>query len=308
MKIAILGVTLSLIHGGIRRRLELAKRLEAKGHDVTLYVRDLSLHPGWRGLRLPSNIREYPEKPIEADFIFYGGDDCGRRFFHEAKGKKVFMLQCWFPSIEPYLRDSRVIKLCFSGCWANILEKKFKCKAVEALGGINLQFFTPSNDKREKTILVQGGDSKVKEPQIAQAAFDLIKNNHKDFDLSLLWGCKDQYDLRERYRKAFMFVSGERSPIFCWNNPSAEAMACKCPVIVIDHRATRDHCLNNQTALLIDPSVPSIRHSMAGTMENLINNDTLRNTLIENAYRHIQNFGWDRVVDTIEKEILKKST
>lgn len=306
MKIAILGVTLSLIHGGIRRRLELARRLEDKGYDVVLYVKDLILHPGWRGLTLPSDIREYPEKPIEADFIFYGGDDCGRKFFNEGEGKKVFMLQCWFPSIEPYLRDRRVIKLCFSGYWANILEKKFGCPTVRAIGGIDLNFFAPSNGQREKTILVQGGDSKVKEPQIAQAAFDLIKNNHKDFNLSLLWGCKDQSELRERYRKAFMFVSGERSVIFCWNNPSAEAMACRCPVIMIDHRATRDHCLNNQTALLIDPEAPSIRYSMAGAMEKLINDDSLRNTLAENAYQHIQNFGWDRVVDRIEKEILKR--
>ncbi|MBA7491912.1 hypothetical protein ES702_02460 [subsurface metagenome] len=307
MKIAILGVTLSLIHGGIRRRLELARRLEDKGYDVVLYVKDLILHPGWRGLTLPSNIREYPEKPIEADFIFYGGDDCGRKFFNEGEGKKVFMLQCWFPSIEPYLRDRRVIKLCFSGCWAKILEKKFKCKAVEALGGINLQFFTPSNDKREKTILVQGGDRRVKEPQLVEAAFDLIKAKYSDFKLSLLWGCKDQYELRERYRKAFMFVSGERSPIFCWNNPSAEAMACRCPVIMIDHRATRDHCLDKKTALIVDPNNGSIPNSMATMIEELIRNNKLRNSLVENAYQHIQQFSWDRVVDTIEREVLKSN-
>ena len=308
MKIAILGVTLNLIHGGIRRRLELARRLEEKGYDVTLHVRDLNLHPGWKGLKLPSKVKQYPLEPITADFIFYGGDDCGRKFFNGARGRKIFMVQFWFPGIEPYLKEVRVTKLCFSSFWANILEKKFGCPTVRATGGIDLNFFTPSNGQRKKTILVQGGDSKVKEPQIAQAAFELIKNNHKDFNLRLLWGCKDQYELRERYRKAFIFVSGERLPIFCWNNPSAEAMACKCPVIVIDHRATRDHCLHKKTALVVDPNSGSIPNSIAIMIEELIRNNELRNSLVENAYQHIQNFGWDKVVDTIEREILKKST
>lgn len=305
MSIGILGVTLGLIHGGIRRRIELARRLEHRGYDVTLYVTDLNFHPGWTGLKLPFKIKRYPSKPIRADFIFYGGDGCGRKSFDEAQGKKIFMLQLRFSGIEPYLKDPKVIKLCFSNCWANILEKEFKCKTVRAIGGIDLDFFAPSNGQREKTILIQGGGERTKGSQLVKAAFDLIKGKYSDFKLSLLWDCKDQYEVRERYRKAFIFISGERLPVFCWNNPSAEAMACKCPVIVIDHRATRDHCLDKKTALIVDPNNGSIPNSMATMIEDLIRNNKLRNSLVENAYKHIQQFSWDRVVETIEREILK---
>lgn len=308
MKIAVFAITLDLLSGGERRKIELARRLEQRGYDVTLYVKNTKINQGWQGLKLPSKIEEYSERPIKADFIFMANFDLPFAQAQKSKGQKVWMISYFWPQTYQFLQDSTIIKIAHSSWHANWLERKFNQEAVRALGGINTDFFTPlkggptANIKsRENLIIAQKGRSRDKNYKFVELA--LKRLGRDDYRLELASG-KDQYELREKYRKAAFFVSAEIYPIFCWNNPAAEAMACGCPVIVVDHPAIKDHCLHRKTAEVVNLRVPCITEELRRAMQLLIDNEDYRRSLAENAYRYIHNFSYDKVIDTIEAEVL----
>lgn len=310
MKIAILGVALNCVSGGTRRLIELTRRLEERGYDVVLYTVPLKASKGWRGLKFPSKIETYGhiDDPIEADYIF-NSHMVAKQHFNNAKGRKVFMLQNWQPDYEPWLKDPSIIKLCFNSWHADWLQRKFGQKAVRAIGGVDPWFFNPPGPHigynelgRAKVILAQQDRLDCKNYRLVQLAFKNIKSN--GFKLEPLIA-KDQYELREKYRKALFFVTAESSPQYCWSNPAAEAMACGCPVIVVDHPATKDHCLHERTAEVVSPRVPSISAALSEAMHKLIENPGYRARLAETAYRYIHNFSYEKVLDVVEQKILK---
>ncbi len=312
MKIAIFGVNLNPTtpSGGERRRIELARRLEERGYNVTLYVLNTKVSLAWKGIKFPSKIKKYPQKPIKADFIFVA-DIVTRPYINRAKGKKIWMFSYYWPSTEEYLEHRPMLKLAFSSWHADWLKRKFDQEAVRAIGGVDTTFFNPPgpsiryNQKgRTNTILAQTGQWH-KGYKLVELAFSNIKQN--GFKLEPLLA-KNQYQLREKYRKALFLVSAENYPIFCWNNPTAEAMACGCPVIVVDHPATKDHCIHEKTAEVVSTRVPSISGALTEAMQKLIDHEDYRRKLSETAWKYIHNFSYEKVVDEIEEQILKSQS
>lgn len=308
MKIAVCAITLDLLSGGERRKVELARGLEERGYKVTLYVKNTLVNEGWHGLKLPSKIEKYSKKPIEADFIFMANFDLPFEQAQKAKGQKVWMTSYFWPQTYQFLQDPNVIKIAHSTWHADWLKRKYNQESVRALGGVNTNFFTPlrggptANIKnRENFIIAQKGRAGDKNYNMVELAFKQLRTDV--YKLEPASG-KDQYELREKYRKATFFVSAEMYPIFCWNNPAAEAMACGSPVIVVDHPAIKDHCLHRKTAEVVNLRVPSITEELTRVMQLLIDNEDYRKSLAENAYRYIHNFSYNQVIDTIEAEIL----
>lgn len=309
MKIAIFGVNLNPTtpSGGERRRIELARRLEERGYDVTLYALNTEVSVAWKGIKFPSKIEKYPQEPIEADFIF-AADIVTRPYINKAKGRKIWMFSYYWPSTEEYLAHRPMLKLAQSSWHADWLKRKYDQEAVRAIGGVDTTFFNPpgpsiryNQEGRTNTILAQTGQWH-KGYKLVELAFSNIKQN--GFKLEPLLA-QDQYELREKYRKALFFISAENYPVFCWNNPAAEAMACGCPVIVLDHPAIKDHCLHKKTAEVVSCRVPSISGALATAMQKLIEHEDYRRKLSEAAWKYIHNFSYEKVVDEIEEQILK---
>lgn len=309
MKIAVLGVTLGIRpSGGERRRIEFARRFEERGYNTTLYVLDAKVNRAWRGIKLPSEIERYRDRPIEADFIF-AADLVTGEYFTKAKGRKIWMISYYWPGTEIYLKDPAILKLAQSSWHADWLKRKFDQEAVKAIGGVDTTFFNPpgpsiryNQEKRTGVVLGQVGRCNDKNYKLIELAFGNIQGD--GLTLEPLQA-NSQYELRAKYRKALFFLTAENYPIFCWNNPAAEAMACGCPVIALDHPATKDHCLHEKTAEVVNPRVPSIVEALTQAMQRLIDDEDYRNKLADNAWRYIHNFSYEKVVDVIENEILK---
>lgn len=313
MKIAIFGRSFNQPQptGGERRRIELARRLEERGYDVTLYGTIPKIGDPWRGTKFPSKVKPYPNRAVVADFIF-AADLVTAPYFDKAQGRKVWMIQYYYPETEQYLERPEIIKVSFNSWHADWFKRKFNQEAIRAIGGVNTTFFNPpgptirhNQARREKLIIAQNGNHWWhKGYRLVELAFKDL--NQDGFKLEPLKG-KDQYELRDKYRKAMFFVTAENYPVFCWNNPAAEAMACGCPVIVVDHPATKDHCIHQKTAEVVPTRVPSISQALEGAMQKLIQDEEYRKSLAEKAWRYIHNFDYDKVVDVIEDEILKAS-
>lgn len=63
-----------------------------------------------------------------------------------------------------------------------------------------------------------------------------------------------QEKMAEKYSSADIFV--EASWQAGWNNPVAEAMACKVPVVCTDIGGVKDFAFHEKTALLVPPEGP----------------------------------------------------
>jgi len=83
-----------------------------------------------------------------------------------------------------------------------------------------------------------------------------------------------------------------------WNNPVAEAMSCKVPVVCTDIGGVKDFAFHEKTALLVPPEKPE---KMASAIFRLIKDPQLRGTLQKNAYNHITKYDWDTSTKSLRK-------
>jgi glycosyltransferase involved in cell wall biosynthesis len=103
------------------------------------------------------------------------------------------------------------------------------------------------------------------------------------------------------YSQADIFVSAELRA--GWSNTSAEAMACRVPV-VCTRAGTRDFAVHNRTALVVPRAMPFL---LRRRIRQLILDPILRQRLAEAGYRQIQNFTWSFLADRLV-EIFIEST
>lgn len=291
-KIAIFLTSLNHVTGGTRRRLEIANRLTRRGYPVTAYVLDdcYELPPEWYPFELECMV-DKRRHGIEADFIFAGEvfDYDREGTFLTAKGQKVWLLQLWMDHYRLALEDKTIIKVANSTHMAQRLQNEYDQEAVLAIGGVDTKFFKPR--KIDKGLLL---------------GFERKHGNYID-DIADNFGLtpayiesQDQLELRDKYQKAFIFVSTEFEDWFGWCNPAAEAMACGCAVVAIDHGAVRDMCIDRKTAYLVQ-SIDEIQDGVY----NLMSIPQLRWDLRKNARQHILHYDWEKVIDIIEREIIK---
>lgn len=96
------------------------------------------------------------------------------------------------------------------------------------------------------------------------------------------------------YSQANVFVSAEWRA--GWSNTTAEAMACRIPV-VCTKSGTQDFAVHNQTALVIPLPLPFL---LRRQLRRLVEDQNLRNRLAQAGYEKIQDFTWSALVDRLE--------
>jgi glycosyltransferase involved in cell wall biosynthesis len=103
-----------------------------------------------------------------------------------------------------------------------------------------------------------------------------------------------RYDLVTLYNAADVFVYPSLYEGF--GLPLLEAMACNCPVVASDCSSIPEVC--SDAAILVDPLDPG---AFAEAISQVINNRTLRESLIEKGRLRINNFSWEKTArETID--------
>jgi len=307
------------IYGGIRRIIELANRLTRRGHDVTIFHSDGS---PCKWMKCVAKVRPYNEllkKSCEV-IIYNDPNPTDYWLVKQAKAKlKVFyVLELYEKELLKgmnfklaFPRNERMLILKKSLCspylklsnatWEQEwLKKNMNIDSKLLLGGVNTEIFYPvdvGSNSHKIRILCSGDPRERKGTKTITEAFKVAKKEEPRMVLDTYHGKGiPQERMAATYCSADIFIEGSWQA--GWNNPVAEAMACKVPVICTDIGGVKDFALHKKTALLVPPKDPQ---AMASAILRLIRNKKLREALRENAYHHIRQFDWDKSTKRLEK-------
>jgi glycosyltransferase involved in cell wall biosynthesis len=193
------------------------------------------------------------------------------------------------------------------------MERKYKIRCLKAAGGVNLEIFHPLESKPPRdtlNILCYGRIYKRRKG--IRYAIRAVEGLSKEFTQLrlILFDTRVGRDLRDPrpmiktrmpfdfhldlaqdrmawlFSQADIFVSAELRA--GWSNTSAEAMACRVPVVCTPS-GTRDFAFHNQTALVVPLAMPYL---LRRRIRQLILDQSLRERLAQAGYRKIQEFTW----------------
>jgi len=318
MKIAALLPHLE-VFGGVRRYLEIGDELVKRGHSFVLF-HPQGTKPDWLdfiGVTMPfSSLEE------DAFDIGLCSEFSILPYFNELKAKAKF----FYFILQGHKKEKEVCKkkYYFLGNSEGIcrrLERKYKISCFRAPGGINPEIFYPLDSKAKKEgfhilcfgriykrrkgiqYIIKAANSLYRKyPQLRLIFFDSLVGQDKkgphplvktpipfDFYLNL-----PQSQMARLYSQADIFVSAEIRA--GWSNTTAEAMACRLPV-VCTRQGTRDFAFHNQTALVVPFPFPFL---LRRQIEKLIEDKELRLRLAEAGYKKIQEFSWSALASRLE--------
>ena len=299
------------IYGGIRRIIELSNRLMERGHDVTIFHSDGS---PCEWMKCVAKIKSYSEVLKEGhDVIIYNDPnpiDYNLARKAKAKLKVFYVLELYkkklmkginFKVYLPWNKAMLILKKSLHSSYLKLanatwekewLKKNMNIDSTLLIGGVNTEMFHPVNVKKnseEVRILCSGDQRERKGTKTILEAFEIVKKEETGVVLDTYHGKGiPQEKMAEKYCSADIFVEGSWQA--GWNNPVAEAMACKVPVVCTDIGGVKDFAFHEKTVLLVPPINPE---AMASAILRLIRYPQLRETLQENAYNHITKFDWD---------------
>ena len=312
------------VYGGIRRIIELANRLTNRGHDVTIFHSDGS-DCNW--MKCSAKIKSYGEVLREEhDVIIYNDPNpIDYNLVKKAKAKvKVFyvlglyeksLLKGVNPKIYlPWNKRMLFIKKSLQAPYLKLvnstwlyywLRDNMHIDSKLLIGGVNTKRFHPvevEKNAKEFRILCSGGSRKHEGTETIFDAVEIAKKKNPRVVLDTYHGKGiSQERMAEKYCSADIFVDGRWYG--GWNNPVAEAMACKVPVVCTNIGGVKDFAFHEKTALLVPVNDPK---TMASAILRLIRDERLRETLRENAYQHIKQFDWDKSAKRFEDIINSK--
>jgi glycosyltransferase involved in cell wall biosynthesis len=306
------------VFGGVRRYLELGNEFVLRGHEFVLF-HPQGDPPGW--LEFRGETRPFSTIEAETFDIALCGEYSILPFFDRVLAKKkyfYFVLEGNKMEREVVRRPYRFLGNSEGIC--RRLEKKYGLAVVRASGGVNPEIFHPLDQppsretfnilcygriyKRRKGVpyVIKAVEGLYKRhPNLKLVFFDtqvgldrrdprpLIKTRiPHDFHLNL-----PQDRMAWLYGQADLFVSAEWRA--GWSNTSAEAMACRVPVVCTPS-GTRDFAENGRTALVTPLPHPFL---LRRQIERMIIESPLRCRLAEAGYARIQDYTWSRLADRL---------
>lgn len=308
------------IFGGVRRYIEIGNALTKKGHYFVLFSPSGG-NPNWhefigQSKSFASLEEEYFDVALCSEYSILSS-------FEKLKAKrKYFYFLLQGHRMEKEVTTSSYILLGNSEGMSSRIEKKYKVSCSNIAGGVNSQIFRPvkregSNEefrilcygriyKKRKGIqyVIRAVEGQYKKfPHLKLIFFDSLVGEDKkdprpmikthvphDFYLNL-----PQNQMAWLYSQADIFVSAERRA--GWSNTSAEAMACKIPV-VCTKSGTQDFAFHNQTALVVPLPLPFL---LRRQIQRLIKDEDLRKRLSAAGYDKISTFTWSALADKLER-------
>jgi glycosyltransferase involved in cell wall biosynthesis len=202
-----------------------------------------------------------------------------------------------------------------------ILDNNPTARVTIANPGVNLEVFRPKrelqNDNKRRVMLIlrgqkQKGDNiglevlkivnkKIPIHAIIVGSKNLIKTYSKtigiDFSYTVFSNVDDE-KLSRLYSSADAFIFTSYAESF--GLPPLEAMACGTPVVMSDNKGSRDYAVNGYNALV---SQPGDVKSLSDNLIKVLQDDKLREKLIENGLETAKRFTWSSTVNNFEKAL-----
>jgi len=169
---------------------------------------------------------------------------------------------------------------------AIIRDQRFKGGDV-AVRALNLV-----NKKQPIHAVLVGGRGTIEE---------LFKEVRPEFRYTIFSNVDDE-TLAKLYSSSdvFIFTSYRES----FGLPPLEAMASGTAVVTTDCGGIRDYAINDYNSLITPPGDPS---AIADAVTKILNNQRLRDSLIQGGLETAKQWTWDKVVDKFEKAIKEES-
>jgi len=320
------------VFGGVRRFLEIGNQLIARGHSFTLYHPDGSA-PQW--LPFHGRVCALADLGAARHDVLMTADPSLRQPFEAARAnvKLFYCVHKNLPERDIATHPNWTL-LANSSALRERLWRRYRVRAEDAIGGVNLEMFHPptaprgSNDVfrvlvygrlsrpgKGSTMAVRAVESfarsmaqrspawagSVAHP-VKLVLFDHVglgneRDPRPDFTSDLPHEFHvnlPQPELAHLYASCDVYLSAERRA--GWNNTVAEAMATGVPVICT-RAGTADLVVPGETAWLV-----RWRHAwfFARALQRVARDQRLREHLRRTALRHVQSFSWGRVADRVE--------
>lgn len=309
------------IFGGIRRIVEMANRLHDRGHHVTIYHSDGS-PCSW----LECRAKVAPGRAVldsEHDVIVYNDPEPEDMYLAEhAHAKATFyyvlhlyrreLLAGFKPTIymgrnvrTRNLRSclrSRHVKVANATWIHRWLRANMKIESELLIGGINFDLFHPVEGARTGggpfRILCSGDPREGKGTETVTEAVEIVRKQIPDVVLETYHGKGiPQTEMARTYASADLFVDASFNS-GGWNNPVAEAMSCRVPVVCTHNGQVEDFAFAGKTALM-SPRLDA--NALADNILRVMRDPGTRTALANAAYEHIRTFSWDASIDRFEE-------
>lgn len=112
----------------------------------------------------------------------------------------------------------------------------------------------------------------------------------------------EQNLLRRLYNEAAIFINA--SWVEGWGLTPCEAAQCGAALCLTDNGGHREFGIHEETALLSSPRDPD---ALADNILRLVGDQELRMNLAKHGHQFVQQFTWQRAVDSLEKYLLANS-
>ena len=286
--------------GGIRRMVELANRLVARGHHVTFYLPDGErLRCDW--MRCDADVRGIGSGLDDAlDVLLFNEETQWHQLerFTRARRRVFYALHAaWHYDKAATWEACRApvdLQLANSRWTADQLERETGHRPPVVPTGINRQQFHPVDVRPRYPILCVGDHRGWKGTALIHEAATLLGLPVEEYAHKHL----RQDQLAREYRKAEVFVVGSRAEGF--GHPGLEALACGVPLVTTDNGGCREYAVDGETALVVPPDDPE---SMAAAIKRVRGDAELRQRLTTNGLATAARFDWDRAAEEMEAHL-----
>jgi GT2 family glycosyltransferase len=286
-------------YGGIRRMLEFANRLVARGHHVAFYLPDdQELFCSW--MRCDAAVKSMSSGfTDDLDVVLFNHEphwhlldrftNAQRRVFYALHYGKLYGKEGSWESI----RAPVDLQLANSNWTADQIATEIGTRPTVVLGGVNRETFKPYGGPKRIPVLCTGDQRRLwkgTDTIVAAArSIGVRVEGYGDMDL-------DQPALGREYDAARVFAVGSWFEGFC--QPGLEALACGVPLVTTDNGGCREYARDGDTALVVPPRDVA---AMAGAMSRLLDDETLAKELASNGLEVVeQDFDWELRTDAFE--------
>ena len=282
--------------GGIRRMIEFANRLSARGHDVTFFLPDGSdLSCNW--MRCDARIAPMTsgfDTPL--DVVIFNSEPQWHLVerFQGARRRVFYALHyaCLYDKEGSWesLRTPVDLQLANSNWTADQILNETGYRPVVQLGGVNRETFRPASMKRNIPLLTNGEKHRSWKGTDTVLEAARLANVH----LSTYAGKNlDQSELGRRYARAQVFAVGSWFEGFC--QPGLEALACGTPLVTTDNGGCREYARDGETALVVAPRDAA---GMADAIRRLRDDTSFAQQLTSNGLDLVaRDFDWEARTD-----------